>query len=250
MPDIAVLEQQRADYSRAIANLETQVKALRDYITVQENNLRSAPDSVRHLTERGLAEARSDLSLKDLRLQQVRQDLHATQAVLGKAAEIKRKETDIETLERERDRISMQLDRTRADLAQLNQQFYGLASPAVAAGPEYALVIDGKRIALPSSTPELLVGCADTGVFPDVDLTAFGGTASGASRRHALLRSTGGTWSITDLNTTNGTFVNGTRIASNVPIPLGEQSKVRFGGIYATFESKRAPAGKTTRLVQ
>lgn len=247
MSELAVLEQQRDDYHRAIANLETQVKGLREYISLQENNLRRAPDAVRDLTERGLAEARSELSIKELRLQQVRQDLHATQVVLSKASELARKEQDIQTLERERERIAALLNRARADLQQLNQQLLILRQPATPA--EYALIFGGRqRITLPTTRAELLLGCPDPGIVPDIDLTPFGGTASGVSRRHALLRFNGGTWTVTDLNTTNGTFVNGARLAPNTPTRLDDQARLRLGGVDATFALQTRPVMKTTRL--
>ncbi len=245
--DRTALEQERDEYLRTITSLETQIRGLRDYITTQERNLRNAAESVRHLTERGLAEARSDLSLKEMRLQQVRQDLLATQTVLGKLNEIARKQQDIQTLERERDRINALLDRAHADLQQLNQHFGGM--PRSAPATQFSLAFaDGQRIPLPTDSREVLIGCADVGVFPDIDLTPFGGTASGVSRRHALLRFTNGAWTITDLNTTNGTFVNGIKAAPNVPTPLQDGAKLRLGGIDVSFGTQPLPVGKTTRL--
>ena len=93
----------------------------------------------------------------------------------------------------------------------------------------------GERVALPLGKPELLVGCADPSTFPDVDLTPFGGTNSGVSRRHATLRFNNGAWSIVDLNSTNGTFVDTNRIAPNTPTPLRDGARLRFGGVDATF---------------
>lgn len=247
MPNRSVLEQESSDLRRSIANLETQIKAVREYIATQERNLRNAAESVRQITERGLAEARSDLNLKEIRLQQVRQDLLAKQAILSKLGEIERKQQDVQTLERERDRIIDLLDRARADLQRLNTDYLTLTSPA--GGPEYSLVFaEGQRIAFTTDKSELLVGCADSGVFPDIDLTAFGGTTSGVSRRHALLRFSHGSWAITDLQSTNGTYVNGAKIAPNMPIPLHDQAKLRFGGVDATFTEPVPPVGKTTRL--
>ncbi len=243
----SVLEQESSDLRRSIANLETQIKGVRDYIATQERNLRNAAESVRHITERGLAEARSDLQLKELRLQQLRQDLLAKQTILSKFGEIERKQQDIQTLERERDRISDLLERARADLQRLNNEYLSIASSSV--GSDYALVFaGGERITLSTARPELLVGCADAGVFPDIDLTAFGGTTSGVSRRHALLRFNNGLWTVTDLSSTNGTFVNDVKIAPNTPTPLHNQAKLRFGGIDATFAEQSLSPGKTTRL--
>ena len=243
----SVLEQESSDLRRSIANLETQIKGVRDYIATQERNLRNAAESVRHITERGLAEARSDLQLKELRLQQLRQDLLAKQTILSKFGEIERKQQDIQTLERERDRISDLLERARADLQRLNNEYLSIASSSV--GSDYALVFaGGERITLSTARPELLVGCTDAGVFPDIDLTAFGGTTSGVSRRHALLRFNNGLWTVIDLGSTNGTFVNNVKIAPNTPTPLHDQAKLRFGGIDATFTELSLSPGKTTRL--
>lgn len=247
MTNATSIEQEAAELRKSIANLETQIKGLREYVATQERNLRTAPDAVRDITERGLAEARSDLSLKELRLQQERQDLQSKQVVLGKLSEVKRKQQDIETLERERDRINRLLDQARIDVQRLNQEYIALTGRRN--DTIWALSFaSGQQIPLASDRAELLVGCADPSVFPDVDLTPFGGTASGVSRRHALLRHNQGTWTITDLNSTNGTFVNGTRIASNMPTPLPDHAAVRFGTIDATFSAQASVPNKTTRF--
>jgi hypothetical protein len=241
MFDRSTLERERDTYAREIATLETQIKSLRDYISTQERNLRTAADSVRDITERGLAEARSDLNVKDLRLQQVRQDMQNVQRVLGKISDVERKQRDIQTLEREQGRVAEMLDRARIDLARLMDEAQNLTgASSTTATPtriihEYALDFGGERVALPPGKPELLVGCADPSTFPDVDLTPFGGTNSGVSRRHANLRFNNGAWSIVDLNSTNGTFVDATRIAPNTPTPLREGARLRFGGVDATF---------------
>lgn len=234
MPDKFALEQEREIQRRAINDLEGQIKAVRDYITTQERNLRNAAETVRQITERGLADARSDLSLKEIRLQQLRQDLATTEQTLSRIVAIDRKQQDIQTLERERDRVAQLLDRARDELQRLNDEYHGMARPPVS--PTYALVFaGGQRIVLPTDKPELLIGCADPAVFPDVDLTPFGGTTSGVSRRHALLRFNGNGWTITDLSSTNGTYVNTIKLQPNAPTPLSDQAKLRLGGIDATF---------------
>lgn len=247
MPDRAVLEQERDQLRREIGGLEQQIKGVREYIGAQERLLRNAPESTRPITERSLAEARSDLSVKELKLQQLRQELQSNQQILGKIEELARKQQDVQTLERELRRIQELYERARQDLDQLQIQVMGLSQAVTL--PESALVFnDGQRLTLRADKPELLIGCVDQGVFPDVDLTPFGGTGSGASRRHALLRYANGFWSIVDLNSTNGTFVNGSRIASNTPTPLQDQTRVRFGGIDSVFAMPGLPANKTTRL--
>lgn len=81
------------------------------------------------------------------------------------------------------------------------------------------------------------------------------------STSHATLEYERGTWRITDLGSANGTFVEGVRLAPDVPTPLAYGSTVRFGAVQTHFrpvagadpdaarESFRAPAGPV-RLVE
>ena len=55
------------------------------------------------------------------------------------------------------------------------------------------------------------------------------------SRRHAQLRLEDGQWSIEDLRTRNGTWVNGYRIQS--PTPLSQNDEIRVPGFVAVFEN-------------
>jgi len=87
------------------------------------------------------------------------------------------------------------------------------------------LVITGAPIPLPKD--DVLIGRARPGVtpVPDVDLVPHGGDRMGVSRQHArMLRGTGG-WVLEDLESTNGTFLNGRQI------PPGHQVRVRTGDI-------------------
>jgi len=52
---------------------------------------------------------------------------------------------------------------------------------------------------------------------------------------HARLEYEGGHWRITDLDSTNGTFVEGVRLASGVPTPLFYGHSVRLGGVRMQF---------------
>jgi hypothetical protein len=245
MPDRTTVERESNELRREIGSLEQQLRSLRDYIATQERLLRNAAESVRNITERSLAEARGDLHLKELRLQQLKQDLQRNQVYLDKLAQIERKQNDVETLERELQRITSMLDRSRIELAQLNQDYGRLSGPA----PEYALVFEGgQRVSLSTDGRDLLVGCADSNVFPDVDLTPFGGTSSGVSRRHATLRYGSGGWTITDLGSTNGTFVNTTRLQPNSATPVADGARLRFGGVDATFSGQQPVANKTVLL--
>lgn len=55
------------------------------------------------------------------------------------------------------------------------------------------------------------------------------------SRSHARLEFELGSWMLTDLESTNGTEVEGVRLAPGVPTPLAYASTVRFGGVKLQF---------------
>ena len=76
------------------------------------------------------------------------------------------------------------------------------------------------------------------------------------SGRHAEIRTTPDGYVVTDIGSTNGTFVNGKKISA--PTPLGEGDKVRFGTngpeaqVHFTREgvgTMRAPAGNTEQRI-
>lgn len=48
------------------------------------------------------------------------------------------------------------------------------------------------------------------------------------SRNHAKVTFDGSTWRITDMNSTNGTWVNGTRIIPMLPVPLHKGDIIKF----------------------
>jgi hypothetical protein len=55
------------------------------------------------------------------------------------------------------------------------------------------------------------------------------------SANHALLEFADGAWRLTDLDSTNGTVVEGVRLAPQVPTPLPFGSTVRVGGVRLQF---------------
>jgi serine phosphatase RsbU (regulator of sigma subunit) len=64
------------------------------------------------------------------------------------------------------------------------------------------------------------------------------------SRRHARVFKQGDNFAIEDLESGNGTFVNGTRIDSSTV--LGHDARIKLGPILLRFESDKAPAANTT----
>ena len=113
------------------------------------------------------------------------------------------------------------------------------ASPppeAMPAAPRFVLE-DGKEIVLPPNKQEIIIGREDpiSGVYPEIDLTPYGGESGGVSRQHARLNQANGQWTITDLNSTNYTRVDGNKIDPNTPVPVQNGSRVQLGRVAMTF---------------
>lgn len=62
-----------------------------------------------------------------------------------------------------------------------------------------------------------------------VDLTKYQAHLLGVSRRHAAIRFEDGNYTIEDLNSSNGTWVNENRLQSNQPRPLRNGDVIRLG---------------------
>ena len=58
------------------------------------------------------------------------------------------------------------------------------------------------------------------------------------SATHARLEYLDAAWRLTDLNSTNGTYVEGVRLAPEVPTPLADLAQVRFGGVRLQFRAR------------
>lgn len=87
------------------------------------------------------------------------------------------------------------------------------------------------QILLDMDRKEWLVGRSDPvrGIFPEVDLGPHGGEKSGVSRRHARLVTQSGQQWISDLNSTNFTFLNGQKLQPGELSPLKNGDEIRFG---------------------
>jgi RNA polymerase subunit RPABC4/transcription elongation factor Spt4 len=76
-----------------------------------------------------------------------------------------------------------------------------------------------------------LVGRSDVerGFMPDIDLINYGAMDRGVSRSHATLHFSDGKLTLTDLNSANGTFVNGDRLKSNSSIVVNDRDEITLG---------------------
>jgi hypothetical protein len=73
------------------------------------------------------------------------------------------------------------------------------------------------------------------GERPAVDLSDFQNSDT-VSRVHALLEHTGNTYTLTDLNSTNATRINGKRLTPDQDTPINDGDTLQFGKITATFK--------------
>lgn len=112
-------------------------------------------------------------------------------------------------------------------------------APAVgpSAGPRLVLAEGGQELKLPSDKTEIIIGREDpvSQIFPEIDLTPYGGESGGVSRQHARISQSNGQWTVSDLNSTNYTRVDGNRIEPNTPTPIHDGSRIQFGRIATVF---------------
>jgi pSer/pThr/pTyr-binding forkhead associated (FHA) protein len=78
---------------------------------------------------------------------------------------------------------------------------------------------------------EVIIGREDpvSEVFPDVDLTVLGGLEKGVSRQHAVIHHAGTDFTVEDMGSLNGTFINRKRIQPHAPETIKPGDEVRFG---------------------
>ena len=102
------------------------------------------------------------------------------------------------------------------------------------------LMANNMAINLPIQA-EVIIGREDslTDTFPDIDLTPYGASEQGVSRRHARIITDGSQYFIEDLESTNYTFVNQERVKPGERRPLQPGDQVRFGRVAATFQITR-----------
>ena len=95
---------------------------------------------------------------------------------------------------------------------------------------------DGKEVQLAGE--RALVGRSDHdigGINPEVDLSAMEG-ADTTSRIHATIEHIGSSYTVTDLNSTNSTRINGKRVEPDKATPIKDGDKLAFGKVTCTFK--------------
>jgi FHA domain-containing protein len=99
---------------------------------------------------------------------------------------------------------------------------------------------------------EITIGRTTGEVFPDLDLTPYGATTKGVSRLHAMLRPTESGLTLIDNKSTNGTYVNKTRLTNPEGQPVMDGYILTFGKanfLLRVVSSPRAPSEKKGTVV-
>jgi hypothetical protein len=112
-------------------------------------------------------------------------------------------------------------------------------APAESAEPVMArlvVIATGAEMPLPDQE-EITVGREDpsSGIFPDVDLTPYGGEDGGVSRRHAKLLRIDDEFFVEDLQSTNYTKLDGQRLPAHVRERLEDGARLDFGRVATIF---------------
>lgn len=91
-------------------------------------------------------------------------------------------------------------------------------------------VASGAVLQLPNVT-QAVIGRNDpvSKFFPDIDLTPYGALEGGVGRRHARLFIHEGQLMVEDMDSTNGTLLNGQKLASRQPQLVRDGDHLQFG---------------------
>jgi hypothetical protein len=109
-------------------------------------------------------------------------------------------------------------------------------APGTGMGARLVVISTGAEMPLPQQE-EITVGREDpsSGIFPDIDLTPYGGEDGGVSRRHARMLHVGGDYFIEDLQSTNYTKLDGQRLPARVREKLEDGARIDFGRVAVIF---------------
>lgn len=111
------------------------------------------------------------------------------------------------------------------------------AGEAPKMGPERLLHTKSGMEFFLAQGAETTIGRKDpvTGIYPDIDLTPVDGQRS-ISRRHSKIYRRGAKFFLSEeIGTMNGTYRNGQRLETGVPVEIVPGDEVRIGMVFTTF---------------
>jgi len=108
--------------------------------------------------------------------------------------------------------------------------------PAPAGHPRFVLVPAGNYFDIFGRT-EILIGRVDpiSQIFPDIDLTSYGGDEAGVSRKHCKITLAGNQFFAEDLGSSNGSWIGANRLQPNVRAALNNGDQLRLGKLVLNF---------------
>lgn len=101
------------------------------------------------------------------------------------------------------------------------------------------LIVATASAALPlPAAAQALVGRGDpvSNFYPDIDLNPYGALDNGVGRRHARLFVQGGQIMLEDMDSTNGTVLNGQKLVPRQPQPLRDGDQIIIGRLLLRFQ--------------
>lgn len=162
------------------------------------------------------------------------QQVEAAQRVLEQA------EKDLASLLVDRQKKQSQLDNIANPVSSTQTtRFAGdpvsmimVTSPAPAFSPPAAVLLlpDGTRLPFPPQKEEIIIGREGS----DINLSSIDAQAL-VSRRHARINYQQQQWTITDLKSTNHTWVGTKQLTPYVPMTISHGTPLTFGTITVTF---------------
>lgn len=107
---------------------------------------------------------------------------------------------------------------------------------------KFVIGYTNQEIYLPSGKTEVIIGRSDPegNIFPEIDLTAYGGDVGGVSRKHAVLAVKGSQIYIEDLNSTNFTYLNKSKLEPENQYPLNDGDEIRMGGLILHYYMEKS----------
>ncbi len=110
--------------------------------------------------------------------------------------------------------------------------------PGIPAAGQFEIIVDKNLFRIDAPAVEgYIIGRSDvnSSYRPDIDLAVCSALEKGVSRRHAALVRYQGFIHILDLNSVNGTFINGERLQPDVPYLLNTDDDLRLGTLNVAF---------------
>lgn len=112
-----------------------------------------------------------------------------------------------------------------------------LVHSSIALNGEFEIRLSGEGRTLiclnAPATEGYIIGRTDdaSDYLPDIDLAQYGGRENGVSRRHAALVLYRNAIHVVDLNSVNGTFLNGKRLLPETPYAVNAGDALKIGNM-------------------